>query len=128
MFDRIRRRKLLATVALAALALTVGLGAGETHAQSSEKVALKLANSQWLDALRGKNLWAAVSKYQEANPNVTLEQEAIPSAEFADKLTTEMGAGQGPGCGDDAGRPVLRDCGCRFPRRPLGCGRRREAE
>jgi len=96
MFDKIRRRKLLATAAIAALALTVGLGAGETRAQSSEKVTLKLANSQWLDALRGKNLWAAVSKYQEANPNITLEQEAIPSAEFADKLTTEMGAGQGP--------------------------------
>lgn len=96
MFKTIRRRRLLATVALMGMGLTVGLGAGESHAQSGEKVTLKIANSQWLDALRGKNLWAAVAKYQETNPNVTLEQVAIPAAEFTDKLTTEMGAGQGP--------------------------------
>lgn len=95
MFDKIRRRKLLATAAIAGLALVTG-AANASFAQSADKVTLKIANSQWLDALRGKNLWAAVQKYQEVAPNVTLEQEAIPSAEFADKLTTEMGAGQGP--------------------------------
>lgn len=96
MFDKFRRRKLLATAAVTAFALTVGFSSGESHAQSGEKVTLKLANSQWLDALRGKNLWAAVAKFQETNPNVRLEQVAIPAAEFNDKLTTEMGAGQGP--------------------------------
>ncbi|MFB9948184.1 ABC transporter substrate-binding protein [Rhizobium puerariae] len=95
MRENIRRRKLLATAAALSFALTV-CTAQTGHAQSGEKVTLKVANSQWLDALRGKNLWAAVQKYQEVAPNVTLEQEAIPSAEFADKLTTEMGAGQGP--------------------------------
>ncbi|WP_117190096.1 ABC transporter substrate-binding protein [Rhizobium terrae] len=94
MFKTLHRRKFLATAALGA-ALAVGTS-GISHAQSGEKVTLKIANSQWLDALRGKNLWAAVQKYQAVAPNVTLEQEAIPSAEFADKLTTEMGAGQGP--------------------------------
>ncbi|MGK6311485.1 ABC transporter substrate-binding protein [Neorhizobium sp. DT-125] len=95
MFEKIRRRKLLATAAVVSFAFTMG-AAGAGHAQSGEKVTLKIANSQWLDALRGKNLWNAILKYQEVAPNVTLEQEAIPSAEFADKLTTEMGAGQGP--------------------------------
>lgn len=96
MTNRILRRTLMAAVATLSLGAGLGATAHESYAQSSEKVTLKLANSQWLDALRGKNLWAAMLKYQEINPNITLEQEAIPSAEFNDKLTTEMGAGQGP--------------------------------
>lgn len=94
MMSRIHRRALLAAVAAVSLTLCVDVGA--TYAQSGGKVTLKLANSQWLDALRGKNLWNAMLKYQQVNPNITLEQEAIPASEFDDKLTTEMGAGQGP--------------------------------
>lgn len=94
MMSRIHRRALLAAVAAVSLTLCVDIGA--TYAQSGGKVTLKLANSQWLDALRGKNLWNAMLKYQQVNPNITLEQEAIPASEFDDKLTTEMGAGQGP--------------------------------
>ncbi|MEO2037906.1 MAG: extracellular solute-binding protein, partial [Martelella sp.] len=95
MIDRIRRRGLLASALFIGLAATLGNPA-TSLAQSGDKTTLVIANSQWLDALRGQNLWAAIKKYEEVNPDVTLEQEAIPSAEFADKLTTEMGAGQGP--------------------------------
>ena len=63
---------------------------------SAEPVTLVVSNSQWLDALRGERLWASLKKYEEVNPGVTLEQEAIPSNAYADRLTTEMGAGQGP--------------------------------
>ncbi len=59
-------------------------------------VTLVVANSQWLDALRGKNLWNAVLQYQAVAPHVKLEQEAIPSADIDKKLTTEFGGGQGP--------------------------------
>lgn len=65
-------------------------------ASAQEQVTLVLSNSQWLDALRGANLWNAVLRYQEVAPHVTLEQLAIPSAQYADRLTTEFGAGQGP--------------------------------
>ena len=95
MIDRIRRRGLLASALFIGLAATLGNPA-TSLAQSGDKTTLVIANSQWLDALRGQNLWAAIKKYEEVNPDVMLEQEAIPSAEFADKLTTEMGAGQGP--------------------------------
>ncbi|WP_176084497.1 extracellular solute-binding protein [Martelella sp. HB161492] len=95
MFENIRRRRLLASAVFIGFAATLA-GAAPSFAQSGEKVTLTIANSQWLDALRGQNLWAAVKQYETVNPDVTLEQEAIPSAEFADKLTTEMGAGQGP--------------------------------
>ena len=59
-------------------------------------VTLVVANSQWLDALRGKTLWNALLQYQAVAPHVTLQQEAIPSAEFDKKITTEFGGGQGP--------------------------------
>ncbi|PRX04023.1 UNVERIFIED_ORG: carbohydrate ABC transporter substrate-binding protein (CUT1 family) [Martelella mediterranea] len=95
MFKQIHRRRLLASAVFVGLAATLG-SAGTSFAQSGEKVTLVISNSQWLDALRGQNLWAAVKKYEEVNPDVVLEQEAIPSKEYADKLTTEMGAGQGP--------------------------------
>lgn len=59
-------------------------------------VTLTIANSQWLDALRGANLWNALLEYQKVAPNVTLEQRAIPSSEFAARITTELATGQGP--------------------------------
>ncbi|MHA6729185.1 sugar ABC transporter substrate-binding protein [Devosia sp. A369] len=97
MFLRQRRLFLAGATALATL---VGAGTipmvGAYAQASGEPVTLVIANSQWVDALRGANLWNAMLKYQEVAPNVTLVQEAIPSAEIADKLTTEMGAGQGP--------------------------------
>lgn len=59
-------------------------------------VTLVISNSQWVDALRGKALWNALLEYRKVAPHVTLEQEAIPSAEYDNKITTEFGAGQGP--------------------------------
>ena len=82
----------------AAIALAVSPLAGPAMAQDG-KVSLVVANSQWLDALRGEKLWAAIKKYEEVAPNVTLEQEAIPSKDYADRLITEMGAGLGPDLG-----------------------------
>lgn len=88
---------------MAVAALIAGLGAvvaapGEpVHAQGARPpVTLVIANSQWLDALRGDNLWKAMLKYNRVAPNATLQQEAIPSAQFSDRIMTEMGAGLGP--------------------------------
>jgi len=96
-FIHTRRAFLASAAALFTSAAGISGLADKTFAQESkEPVTLVLANSQWVDALRGKNLWNAMLKYQEVAPHVTLEQEAIPSAEIANKLTTEMAAGQGP--------------------------------
>lgn len=83
------------------IAMLAGVAAGAlgrpSLAQGSkEPVTLVIANSQWVDALRGKNLWNAMLKYNKVAPHVTLEQEAIPSSEFDNKITTEFGAGLGP--------------------------------
>jgi multiple sugar transport system substrate-binding protein len=86
-------RSALATTGAAALA---ACGSSSGSGGSTGPVTLTVGNSQWLDALRGKNLWNAVLAYQQANPKVTLQQEAIPSADFANKITTELGAGKGP--------------------------------
>ena len=79
-------------------ALSVALAAGALVAPMSAQAetTLVIANSQWLDALRGQNLWAAIKKFEETHSDVTLEQEAIPSKDYPDRLMTEMGAGQGP--------------------------------
>ncbi len=96
MVSRHLSRRLLIAAAVGVAAFVIGQS-GESRAQSaSAPVRLTIANSQWVDALRGKNLWNAVLKYQAVAPNVHLEQEAIPSAEFDNKMTTAFGAGQGP--------------------------------
>lgn len=59
-------------------------------------VTLTVSNTQWLDALRGQRLWAAVKAYETAAPSVTMKQEAIPSGQYGARLVTEMGAGAGP--------------------------------
>jgi multiple sugar transport system substrate-binding protein len=94
----IRRTVLAAAAATAAISLALTGCAGSEPAVTGqgERITLVIANSQWLDALRGENLWNAVKQYELENPNVTLEQEAIPAADFASKLTTELGAQQGP--------------------------------
>lgn len=63
---------------------------------AADPVKLVISNSQWVDALRGKNLWNAMLEYNKVAPDVVLEQLAIPSAEYNDKIITEMGAGLGP--------------------------------
>ena len=78
-----------ASIAMIASGLT-------TPASAQEQATLVLSNSQWLDALRGQNLWAALKTFEETHPHITLEQQAIPNNEYADRLMTEMGARQGP--------------------------------
>ena len=83
-------------LAIAMATTIVSVSAATEILAADAPVTLVIAGQQWLDARRGKILWDAVLKYQEAAPNVTLEQEAIPSSSYADKITTEFGAGQGP--------------------------------
>lgn len=86
-------RNLAHTVAALAVAVSPFVFTVSAHA---EEVTLVISNNQWLDSVRGERLWAAIKKYESVNPNVTLEQEAVPAQEYADRLMTEMGAGQGP--------------------------------
>lgn len=86
------RRTLMAGSA----ALAIAAGGLGTAATAQEEVTLTIANTQWLDALRGENLWAAVKTFEESHPNITLEQHTISRNEFNDRLITEMGARQGP--------------------------------
>lgn len=81
------KNTLLLSAAIAALAFP---------AFAQDRVTLVISNSQWLDALRGEKLWAAVKTYEQVAPHVTLEQEAIPSKDYSDRIMTEFGAGQGP--------------------------------
>ena len=57
---------------------------------------LRFANWQWLEEGRGVNIWDAVAAYEQVNPNVTLEQQAIVRDDFESTLQTEFGAGGGP--------------------------------
>lgn len=88
-----RRSLLKGAAAFSALPL---LGLAQRGHAAENPVTLTIANVQWLDALRGKKLWNALLRYQSVAPHVTLVQEAIPAAAFGDKITTELGAGQGP--------------------------------
>lgn len=67
-----------------------------TSAFAQDKVELVVANSQWLDALRGEALWNAIKVYETHAPNVTLKSLGVPSKDYGDRMITEFGAGQGP--------------------------------
>lgn len=86
----------ISVAATSALALAGCASPGGSASSSDDEVTLVIANSQWLDALRGENLWNAVKKFEDSHPGITLEQEAIPSSDIDSKLTTEFGAGEGP--------------------------------
>jgi multiple sugar transport system substrate-binding protein len=86
----------ISVAAMSALALAGCASPGGSASSSDDEVTLVIANSQWLDALRGENLWNAVKKFEDSHPGIVLEQEAIPSSDIDSKLTTEFGAGEGP--------------------------------
>jgi len=66
-----------------------------TSVSAQQKTELVLANSQWLDALRGEALWNAMKIYEQRAADVELRSLGIPSKDFGDRLMTEFGAGQG---------------------------------
>lgn len=70
--------------------------AAATPVLAQDKVELVVANSQWLDALRGEALWKAVKLYEKHAPNVTLTSLGVPSHDYGNRMITEFGAGQGP--------------------------------
>jgi multiple sugar transport system substrate-binding protein len=76
--------------------VAAGCGSSSNSSAQSDKATLVISNSQWQDALRGKNLWNALKKFEKVHPDITIEQESIPSADYSTKITTQMGAGKGP--------------------------------
>jgi multiple sugar transport system substrate-binding protein len=70
--------------------------AAAAPALAQDKVELVVANSQWLDALRGEALWNAMKVYEQRAPNVSLKSLGVPSKDYGDRMMTEFGAGQGP--------------------------------
>lgn len=85
----------VAAVAAAGLVLTA-CSNGPEGTDGDEPVTLTFASWQWLEPGRGEALWEAMTAYSEANPNVTLEQQAVPRADYESTMSTQIGAGGGP--------------------------------
>jgi multiple sugar transport system substrate-binding protein len=73
-----------------------GCASTQPAASESGPVTLSFSNWQWLEAGKGETLWNAVKDYSGPNEQVTLNKVEIPFANYADKLSTELGAGGGP--------------------------------
>ncbi|QGH68457.1 ABC transporter substrate-binding protein [Pseudactinotalea sp. HY158] len=94
--SKFKQNVLVGTIILSATALAACGSSGGDSTNADGKLELVVANSQWLDALRGENLWGAVKAYDDAQSEVVLVQQAIPSESIDTKIATELGAGQGP--------------------------------
>lgn len=84
--------------AIAALALAGcagGSGSGSEGGADAD-VELSFSNWQFLEDGKGPILWDAVKDYTGPDGNVTLAKIEIPFANYADKISTELGAGGGP--------------------------------
>lgn len=87
----------VAAAAVAGLALTAcSGGTGDTDSDSDEPITLTFASWQWLEPGRGEALWEAMTAYSDSHPNVTLEQQAVPRADYESTMSTQIGAGGGP--------------------------------
>ena len=64
--------------ALRRACVILALGAAATPLYAQEPVTLVVANSQWLDALRGEALWNAIKAHEKTAPHVTLEALGVP--------------------------------------------------
>ncbi|MFP3435640.1 hypothetical protein SB781_38420, partial [Paraburkholderia sp. SIMBA_061] len=57
---------------------------------------LTFSNWQFLEDGKGPIIWDAVKGYTGPNDDIELTKVEIPFANYADKLSTELGAGGGP--------------------------------
>jgi multiple sugar transport system substrate-binding protein len=85
--------RIVGLAAVAALALTGCASGGGEQAKGGE---LSFSNWQFLEDGKGPILWDAVKDYTGPNEDVTLKKVEAPYANYADKLSTELGAGGGP--------------------------------
>lgn len=93
-----RVAKALAIAAATALALTAcSSGGSDTDGgDTSAGGELSFSNWQFLEDGKGPIIWDAVKGYSGEDGNITLSKVEIPFANYADKLSTELGAGGGP--------------------------------
>lgn len=99
------RRTAVALVATAALIITgcSSGGAASNDAGSAQPSGsaqpcgtLTFASWEWLERIRGAQIWDAVSAYTKENPCVKLEQQPVARADYDKTISTQMGAGGGP--------------------------------
>lgn len=85
----------LASVTAIALAGCAG-GSGSGDGGDSAGGELTFSNWQFLEDGKGPIIWDAVKGYTGPDENIELTKVEIPFANYADKLSTELGAGGGP--------------------------------
>ena len=96
---RARALQITGLVAVAAIALAgcaSGGGSGGDSDAESAGGELTFSNWQFLEDGKGPIIWDAVKGYTGPNDDVELTKVEIPFANYADKLSTELGAGGGP--------------------------------
>lgn len=93
---RARALRITGLVAAATIALA-GCAAGDDSSDAgSAGGELTFSNWQFLEDGKGPIIWDAVKGYTGPDDNVELTKVEIPFANYADKLSTELGAGGGP--------------------------------
>lgn len=92
------RRRTIQIVGLAAVATVAIAGCSAPAGGDGESAGGELTFSNWqfLEDGKGPILWDAVKDYTGPDDNVSLTKVEIPFANYADKLSTELGAGGGP--------------------------------
>ena len=93
---RARALRITGLVAVATIALA-GCAAGDDSSDAgSAGGELTFSNWQFLEDGKGPIIWDAVKGYTGPDDNIELTKVEIPFANYADKLSTELGAGGGP--------------------------------
>lgn len=92
------RRYAYAAVAATLLLGTAACGGGDEDgsAPASDGGTLTVSDWQWIVPDRGEKLWQGAEQYTKANPKAKLVKQSTPFADYANKLNTELGAGNGP--------------------------------
>lgn len=93
---RVSRKKTLAAVAGGVAGILALAGCSASSVPEATGGELSFSNWQFLEDGKGQILWDAVKDYTGPEGNITVQKVEIPFANYADKLSTELGAGQGP--------------------------------
>lgn len=93
-----RRARLAGVAAVAAAGIFALAGCAPSSSGDAEATGGELTFSNWqfLEDGKGPIIWDAVKDYDGPDGDISLTKIEIPFANYADKLSTELGAGGGP--------------------------------
>jgi len=96
MRTRVTRREFLKRGGAAVAAIGAGSGLGARVARAATPITIRYVDWQLAEEPTGTGLRAVVAEFERTHPNIKVQAEAVPLAQYTTRIVTQAKAGQAP--------------------------------